>query len=297
MTNRHIEASVRVQRAHVEVVENLMSGQGAQAITLTDHGDTPIWEPGVGEVPLWGEVVITGLFSADTDPQGLAAAFSLLPGVSGPGAVRIEEVENRQWERAWMDRFQPMQFGRRLWIVPTGHTCPDSNATVLKLDPGLAFGTGTHATTRLSLEWLDSQDFDGRTVVDYGCGSGVLGIAAALLGARRVICMDNDPQAVTATLENARRNGVEDRLDAVLAERPEGHRGDIVIANILAGILVKLAEPLQAMVADGGKLALTGILVDQAEEVAEAYADRFPDLDRTTIDNWILLSGSRKKRE
>jgi ribosomal protein L11 methyltransferase len=266
-----------------------MNGQHALAVTLTDPGDTPLWEPGVGETPLWNEVVVTGLFASGTDPAAILDVLSLLPGVRN---ARTQELADQAWERAWLDRFGPMQFGANFWIVPTGLECPDASADILRLDPGLAFGTGTHATTRLCLEWIAATELAGKTVLDYGCGSGVLGIAAAIRGAERVICQDNDPQAITATRDNARRNSVQDKVEAVMAERPAGLEADIVISNILASVLVDLAGDLQARVCRGGTLALTGILTEQAEQVAAAYAERFPRLERSTIDDWVLLTGT-----
>lgn len=282
-----MQVSVRVPREHAELVESLLASQGALAITLTDSGEQPLLEPGLGETPLWGEVTVTGLFEDHPDLAGLPGLLSLVPGVAEPPT--LSRVAQRDWERAWLDRFRPMRFGQRLWIVPSGRQCPDENAVQLRLDPGLAFGTGTHATTRLCLEWLERQQLGGKTVIDYGCGSGVLGIAAALLGAAAVTCIDNDPQAITAARENAVRNNSLERIDTLLADQPPALQADCVVANILAGVLVALADPLQAMVAPGGSLALGGVLAGQADEVAAAYARRFPDLQRTTIDDWVLL--------
>lgn len=291
MSAEHLQASLRLRREFAELAEQFLLGQGALAVTLTDTGDASIWEPRVGETPLWQEVTVTGLFPAQTDTAALAAALSLLPGVGAAGQVDISGLPGRDWERAWMDRFRPMQFGERLWIVPTGMQCPQDDAVQLHLDPGLAFGTGTHPTTRLCLEWLEAQAFDGASVLDFGCGSGVLGIAAALCGATRVLCVDNDPQAITATRENASRNGVAGRVEALRADSPPAGQWDMVVSNILAGILVDLAAPLQAAVREGGRLALTGILAEQADAVRAAYGDRFPHLQARSEGQWVLLAG------
>lgn len=290
----HIEVGVRVPKTQADLIETLLLGQDALAVTLTDAGDMPLLEPGVGETPLWDDVVLIGLFPGDADEQRVRAALSLLV---KPTTVTVRRVRDQAWERAWMDRFEPMQFGERLWIVPTGMTPPDPDGHLVRLDPGLAFGTGTHPTTRLCLEWLDALDLRGRRVIDYGCGSGVLGIAAAVKGAARVLCVDNDPQAVTATRENASHNGVDERLQAVeahaLADRREQTFADVVVANILAGTLIELADELSEAVALGGRLALSGVLREQASEVAAAFDASLGMAETAHLDGWSLVSGRR----
>lgn len=289
-----LEISVRLERRHVPLAEDLMLAQGAQAVTLTDHGDTPLWEPGVDETPLWEEVRLTGLFDPSLDRERVLMALTLLPLAAPPEA---SELEDRPWERAWMDRFVPMRFGERLWIVPSDATAPDPSGTVLMLDPGVAFGTGTHPTTRLCLEWLDGAKVEGLEVLDFGCGSGVLGIAAALLGASSVRCVDHDPQAVEATERNAVRNGVDDRINASVGDRPAGSRADVVIANILAGILLELASELVEALRPGGRLVLTGVLEEQAGAVIEGFAVAgCPVTVGATEEGWILLEGERAAR-
>lgn len=287
-----LEIVLRLERRLVPLAEDLMVAQGAQAVTLKDHGDTPLWEPGVGETPLWDEVRLTGLFDPALDRQRVLAALSLLPLAAPPEA---SELAGRPWERAWMDRFVPMRFGERLWIVPSDAKPPDPEGTLLYLDPGVAFGTGTHATTRLCLEWLDAAPPSGLDVLDFGCGSGVLGIAAALLGAATVRCIDHDPQAVWATERNAERNGVADRVHAVEGDQPAGPPADLVIANILAGILIRLADPLGATVRPGGTLLLTGILADQAEAVLAAFSGaRLRPKVVGRLEDWVLISAARE---
>lgn len=286
-----LEVSLRLERRHVPLAEELMLAQGAQAVTLTDHGDTPLWEPGVDETPLWEEVRLTGLFDPAIDRERLLAALSLLPLAEPP---ETSDLEDRPWERAWMDRFVPMRFGERLWIVPSDQAPPDPSGTVLFLDPGVAFGTGTHPTTRLCLEWIDSAQLDGLDVLDYGCGSGVLGIAAALCGASRVRCIDHDPQAVWATERNAARNGVHERVSAAQGERPPGDVADVVIANILAGILLNLAPELVASVRSGGRLVLAGVLEEQAGAVIDGFtAAGCPVAVCARDDGWVRLEGER----
>ena len=284
-----LEIALRLARRHVELAEDLLLSQGARAVTLTDHGDTPLWEPPVGETPLWEEVRLTGLFDPGVDRERLLAALALLPLVAEPEA---HGVDDQPWERAWMDRFVPMRFGKSLWIIPTGSEPPDPDGTLLYLDPGLAFGTGTHATTHLCLEWLDGQDLDGRKVLDFGCGSGVLAIAAALKGAASVHAVDYDPQAVLATGQNAERNGVAGRVTASAADRPPIGEYDVVIANILASVLVRLAGELVAAVGAGGHLVLTGILREQASEVASGFAAHGMSLrESAQLDDWTLMTG------
>jgi len=285
MAGAHLQASVSVPREHAALVESLMLGQGALAVALTDVADTPILEPGLDETPLWPQVTLCGLFPLDTDTTLVTAALQLAP----VAAVDWTPLAEQAWERAWMDRFQPMRFGQRLWIVPTGMHCPIENALELRLDPGLAFGTGTHPTTRLCLNWLDGAELAGWQVLDFGCGSGVLGIAAALCGAARVVGVDYDPQAVQASLDNAARNAVGDRMQAHQGDTPPEGLFDLVLANILAGVLVRLAKPLQAALRPGGQILLAGILEHQAQEVIAAFAPGLALRQLGSDEGWVLL--------
>lgn len=289
-----LELSVRVARQTAPLVESLLQNEPVLALTLTDDADDPVLEPGVGETPLWPSVCVTALFSGDTPVEPLTHMLSLLPGVDRPQQVNFRKFEDQQWERVWLDRFKPMQFGSGLWIVPGDAPVPESALHVLRLDPGLAFGTGTHPTTHMCLEWMDGHDFSGETVVDYGCGSGVLGITAAIKRAKTVICIDNDPQALTATSDNAKRNGVQDIIEGLSPEQFKPRPADVVLANILAGPLVELAPRLSASVRSDGLLVLSGILEEQADEVENAYAGDFRDLQKKVMDGWVLLTGIRK---
>ena len=286
-----LELSVRVSRQNAPLVESLLQNEPVLALTLTDDADDPVLEPGVGETPLWPSVCVTALFSGDTPVEPLTRLLSLLPGVDRPHQVNFRKFEDQQWERVWMDRFKPMRFGHDLWIVPGDAQIPASARYALRLDPGLAFGTGTHPTTHLCLEWMDGHDFDSQQVVDYGCGSGVLGITAAIKAAETVICVDNDPQALTATSDNAQRNGVQDKVEVQSPEQFKPRLVDVVLANILAGPLVELAPRLSAILQPGGSLVLSGILEAQAEEVENAYATDFPRLKKKVLDGWVLLTG------
>jgi ribosomal protein L11 methyltransferase len=288
-----LELSVRVSRQNAPLVESLLQNEPVLALTLTDDADNPVLEPGVGETPLWPSVCVTALFSGDTAVEPLTRMLCLVPGVDRPQQVSFRKFEDQQWERAWLDRFQPMQFGSGLWIVPGEGSAPASAQYVLRLDPGLAFGTGTHPTTRLCLQWMDGHDFRGQAVLDYGCGSGVLGIVAAIKGATRVTCVDNDPQALVATAENASRNDVAERIHGLMPTDFEPAQADVILANILAGPLIDLAPVLLTSLRPGGTLVLSGILEEQAEEVADAYRSQIKDLAVTTDDGWVRLHGQK----
>ena len=285
----------RVSRQNASLVESLLENEPVLALTLTDDADDPVLEPGVGETPLWPSVCVTALFSGDTPVEPLTRLLSLLPGVDRPQQVNFRKFEDQQWERVWMDRFKPMRFGSDLWIVPGDAQIPATALYALRLDPGLAFGTGTHPTTHLCLEWMDGHDFNSQRVVDYGCGSGVLGITAAIKGAKTVTCVDNDPQALTATSDNAQRNGVQDRVEVQSPEQFRPRQADVVLANILAGPLMELAPRLSASLRPGGSLVLSGILEAQAEEVESAYTTGFPGLKKEVLDGWVLLTGIKNE--
>jgi ribosomal protein L11 methyltransferase len=292
------EVSLSVAREQVEAAEQALDLQGALAITLEDQADVPVLEPALGTAPLWPVVKVRGLFELDADRSLILAGLLEQGVIARPDAIAWRDVADQDWERAWMDRFRPMQFGRKLWIVPSGMQGPDDPSAVqLKLDPGLAFGTGTHPTTALCLEWIDGFNFTGLRVLDFGCGSGVLGIAAALKGAARVDAIDNDPQALLATADNAARNGVGNQVQACLPEnwpldRRQDHY-DVVLANILAGPLIQLAGLLSASLKAGGCIVLSGILQHQAEEVAAAYAHSCGKLQQRSREEWVRLDGRR----
>ncbi|MBV7563529.1 50S ribosomal protein L11 methyltransferase [Pseudomonas sp. sia0905] len=274
--------------------EDALLEVGAVSVTFMDAEDQPIFEPDLGTTPLWSHTHLLALFEADTDADALVAHLQLLTDGDLP-EHQIEHIEDQDWERSWMDGFAPMRFGQRLWIVPSWHEAPQPDAVNLLLDPGLAFGTGTHPTTSLCLQWLDAQPLEGCSVLDFGCGSGILAIAALLLGAPRAVGTDIDPQALEASRDNAQRNGIADErfpvyLPADLPQEP----ADVVVANILAGPLVSLAPQITSLVKHGGRLALSGILAEQADEVRAAYAADF-ELDPTAVqDGWVRISGIRR---
>ena len=275
-------------------LEDQLLELGAVSVTFMDAEDQPIFEPDLGTTPLWSHTHLLALFEADTDEDALLAHLRLLRGSELP-EHQVERIEDQDWERSWMDNFQPMRFGRRLWIVPSWHQAPEPEAVNLLLDPGLAFGTGTHPTTALCLEWLDGQELAGCNVLDFGCGSGILAIAALLLGAERAVGTDIDPQALEASRDNATRNGIDPArfplyLPAELPQQP----AEVVVANILAGPLVQLAPQITSLVKPGGRLALSGILAEQAGEVRAAYADAFALDPSAERDGWVRISGVRR---
>ena len=289
-----LQVRLAISPEQAETYEDAFLEVGAVSVTFMDAEDQPIFEPDLGTTPLWSNTHLLALFEADTDPANLVAHLQLLTGGELP-AHEIEHIEDQDWERSWMDNFQPMRFGQRLWIVPSWHAAPEPEAVNLLLDPGLAFGTGTHPTTALCLEWLDGQDLNDCTVIDFGCGSGILAIAALLLGAPQAIGTDIDPQALEASRDNTGRNGIDPaRFPVYLPADMPQQPADVVVANILAGPLVSLAPQITALVKAGGRLALSGILAEQAEEVRAAYADAF-DLDPTAIkDGWVRISGVKR---
>jgi ribosomal protein L11 methyltransferase len=288
-----LQVRLAITPDQAETYEDALLGVGAVSVTFMDAEDQPIFEPDLGTTPLWSHTHLLALFEADTDPANLVAHLELLTGAALP-EHQIEHIADQDWERSWMDNFQPMRFGQRLWIVPSWHAAPEPEAVNLLLDPGLAFGTGTHPTTALCLEWLDGQDLQGCTVLDFGCGSGILAIAALLLGAPQAVGTDIDPQALEASRDNASRNGIEPaRFPVYLPADLPQQQADVVVANILAGPLVALAPQITSLVKSGGRLALSGILAEQAEEVRAAYADAFR-LDPTAVkDGWVRISGVR----
>ena len=292
-----IEVSICVTRQDAATAEEVLEQLGALAVTLEDGEDNPVLEPGPGETPLWPSVEVRGLFESDMDRNHVMTRLQAVPGAERPGNLRWRDVGDQDWERAWMDRFRPMRFGRNLWIVPGGMTLPEDcdlsepGHTEIMLDPGLAFGTGTHPTTALCLEWLDGQSLEGQWVVDYGCGSGILGIAAALKGARRVICVDNDPQALEATVLNARRNRVEEQVTCHLPDDCPEVSVSLVLANILAQPLIDLAPRLLGMLEPGGNLVLSGVLDEQVQTVADSYRQQLQSLTAKSLDGWSRIHG------
>jgi len=266
---------------------------GAIAISLSDAGDEALLEPAPGATPLWREVRLRALFDESATPALLAATLTAVLGLPHD-AIRAEGVADRVWEREWLKDFRPMRFGALLWVCPGGLRPPDPDAVVLELDPGLAFGTGTHATTAMCLEWLASREMAGATLLDYGCGSGILALAALALGCRAATAFDIDPQALLATHDNATKNALQDRLTIVREPRAIQGVFDCVVANILAGPLCQLAPDLARHCRAGGAVLLAGLLDEQAAEVAQAYGPWFDIETAAQREGWTSLTGCRR---
>jgi ribosomal protein L11 methyltransferase len=283
-----LELTFESNAVNAEALESACFAAGALSVTLTDAADEPIFEPELHTAPLWPEVRISVLFAADANPREILNAIADVP----PEHTFIE-IEDRAWEREWLVDFKPMRFGGRLWICPHEQHVSDENAVVVRLDPGLAFGTGTHPTTAMCLQWLDGAELNGKQVIDYGCGSGILALAAVKLGARRVFAVDHDPQALLATRENAERNSVERQVQTLQPEASLAS-ADVLLANILAGPLIEFALLFQTLVRPGGHVVLSGILADQADAVSAAYSPWFQMDDPTTRNEWTRLHGVRR---
>ena len=280
---------------HQEAISTVLEDAGAASVTFEDAVDQPILEPLPGETPLWDQLVITGLYPADDDLTALLLNLELQRSEWGITELKLEQLEDRPWVREWMDNFHPMQFGQRLWVYPSWREVPEeaTDAVKILLDPGLAFGTGTHPTTALCLEWLDGEELTGKSVLDYGCGSGILAIAAAKLGASTIVATDIDPQALEATQENARRNELaEETILTCLPEEVPQQQYDVVIANILSGPLVHLAPTILSYLKPQGRLALSGILADQGQVVAAAYQARLEQMQITPKEDWLRVEGT-----
>lgn len=289
-----LQISITTDRGDASAIEDTLLEQGALSVTLKDAADEPILEPDIGTTPIWQHAIVTGLFERPDDEASLLQRIrTALPENS---QLSTEQLDDQNWTRAWMDDYQAMQFGERLWVCPWHIDPPDDSAVNLRLDPGLAFGTGTHPTTSLCLSWLDKNINTQQTLLDYGCGSGILAIAALLLGAEHADCVDIDEQAIIATNDNARANHVETRINALSVEqfrKTAEKQYDIVVANILSGPLVELAPTLQAHVAPGGEIVLSGILQEQAEQTRQAYQAFFEMSDIVSEEDWVLLHGRK----
>lgn len=274
-------------------IEEILEGLGALSVTYGDAGDQPLLEPMPGETRLWHDTRVTGLFEQDQNADLLRAALKNALPDELFGTLAEEVLEDQVWERAWLDDFHPMRFGHRLWVCPAGQHPEQNDAVILNLDPGLAFGTGTHPSTALCLEWLDGADLTGKTVLDFGCGSGILAIATILLGAEAAVAVDHDPQALEATLDNAAKNGVADRVTVLAPAQLQSGRYDLVLANILAGTLIDLSNHLKPFPSEEGELVMAGILSEQAEQVAAAYQPDFNTDVPLQKEDWVLLHARR----
>lgn len=291
-----LQLNIITPRKLVERLEDALLESGAVSVTLQDNADQPIFEPGLGETPLWDTVRMTGLYDAEIN----TAEATIIAARSFGGELpehAWELLEDKDWEREWMSNYHAIRCGERLWICPSWQQPPEPDKVNLMLDPGLAFGTGTHPTTFMCMQWIDQQDFTDLEIVDYGCGSGILGIATLLMGAKKVIGVDIDPQALLATTENAKRNHLPaDAMPVYLPPRCPKVQADIMLANILAGPLAELAPTLSGLTKLGGKICLSGILAMQAESVKAAYSPWF-DFDPTAHqEEWVRLTATKVRQ-
>jgi len=289
---------VTVQSDQIEPLEQLLLEQGGLSISYLDAEDQPVFQKEPGSTPLWDHVDLVCLFERDTNLDGLLFLLRLHPAIKDKESLSLEIIEDQAWERAWMSDFKAMKFGERLWVCPSWQEPPEPNAINLMLDPGLAFGTGSHATTKTCLRWLAQNTTADSTVIDYGCGSGILAIAAVLLGAHRVIAVDNDPQAITATIENAKRNSIaegviETYLPQELPEDRSSFRAEILVANILAEPLMQLADSLADLVKPQGHIVLSGLLAEQSQGLLEKYSNWFGMDEALVSGDWVRLTGIR----
>lgn len=295
-----LQIHITVDQAQVDFTETLLMSLGAVSVTLDDAEDQALLEPLPGETPLWNKVIVTGIYQEDDqDPIDVEKLGAFLKEQLPDAPIRHEQLEDQVWERAWMDYYEPIQIAKKFWIVPEWLEAPDSNAVNIKLDPGLAFGTGNHASTFLCLQWLGQTDLKDKIVIDYGCGSGILGVAALLLGAKKVYATDIDPQAVLATKQNAELNHVLDRLFVGLPEEFnaefKSQKADVLVANILAAPLMALAPEFATLLKSEGEFALAGVIEEQVADVTGVYSEFFDIVHiEKREENWCRISGKRQ---
>ena len=294
-----LQIHITVEKSQVEFTETLLESLGAVSVTLDDAENQDLLEPLPGETPLWNKVIVTGIYAQEDDEQIDVTALETFIRTQLPTEpMRSEFMEDQEWERTWMDAYEPIQIGEKYWIVPEWMEAPEADAVNIKLDPGLAFGTGNHASTFLCLQWLGKTDVKDKIVIDYGCGSGILGVAALLLGAKKVYATDIDPQAVLATQQNADLNGVLNKLYVGLPEEFNkvlaDQKADVFVANILAGPLMALAADFSTLIKSEGAFALAGVIEEQVDDVSRVYSEFFDILDVEKRDgHWCRISGKR----
>jgi ribosomal protein L11 methyltransferase len=289
---RWLRAEIELGDLAAEPVERALLELGAFSIEYRDAGDQPLLEPAPGAAPLWDRLHLAALFRAQVAPDSISGAVAKAVAPESPPPMHFQFLQERDWLRSWRESLRPARFGGRLWVCPAGSPCPDPHGVGIELDPGLAFGTGSHPTTSLCLDWLDEQSLAGARLLDYGCGSGILAIAALALGAHSAIGVDVDPQALLASRENARRNGCLESLELLpAAEWPAAESFDFIVANILSGTLIELEAALRSRVRTGTRIAMSGILVHQGSPVAEAYGDWVRLTHSAERDGWALLTG------
>ncbi|MGB1402474.1 MAG: 50S ribosomal protein L11 methyltransferase [Porticoccaceae bacterium] len=291
MSSQWVQLQTEVARQDSTSTEDAMLDTGAVSVTIEDAADQPILEPSVGETPLWDQCIVKGLYPASVDVEQISAQLGTILDTE----LCWELLEDKDWSQEWKKYFQPRKCGDRLWICPSWSEVPEPDGINLLLDPGLAFGTGSHPTTYLCLRWLDQQDLTDKTVIDYGCGSGILGIAALLLGAKSVIAIDNDPQALLASRDNARRNQIADAqfVTCLPKDIPKDIKANIMLANILAAPLIELASNISNLTELQGLLCLSGLLDTQVDDVSAPYLHCFEFSQTTIEDEWAQLSAHK----
>ncbi len=285
-----LELTLDCDQSAAARLSDVLTEAGAVCVSFSNASDEILIEQDPGTAPLWPATRVRGLFNQTADLQQLVQELD----AAGFDAPEVTHIEDRQWSQAWQQHVRPQRFGDRLWVLPSFAEAPSGNGVCVRLDPGLAFGTGSHATTGLCLDWLADLALEGKGVIDYGCGSGILAIAAVKLGARSARCVDTDAQALTTARKNARNNGVEDRLSFYLPDDLPGHHAEVVVANILSAPLIGLAGSLAKLLCSGGRIALSGILEEQAEAVTLAYKRYIGFEAAASRDGWVLLSGTRR---
>ncbi len=288
------QISVITQENIAPQLADFFSDLGAVSVTYMDAEDEPVYEPAIGETKIWSNTQVIALYELDVDPELIKTQVYQQFNYEDLHSWVYEAIADQEWERAWMEYYKPMKFADRLWVCPTDQEQVESGTVCLTLDPGLAFGTGTHPTTALCLEWLASHELSAKTVIDYGCGSGILAVASVLLGAKVAHAVDIDPQAITATESNALKNKVEDKIKTYLPEQFTPFQANIVLANILAKPLIDMAEQICALVVSGGSLVLSGILHEQAESVINAYQREIIFSPLVQQEDWIRLEGIKR---
>lgn len=290
-----MQLTITTLGTQADMISEALTDMGAVSVTLQDTHDIPVYEPLPGETPLWADTDVIGLFGIGTDMHALLDQLWEQQLLDRHVQYQIDTLADQPWERRWLDDFRPMRFGKRLWICPSEYPVPDASAVNVMLDPGLAFGTGTHPTTALCLRWLDQLDLTGKTVIDFGCGSGILAIAALKLGASSAVGLDIDPQAISASRDNAIKNAVAAKLHLYLVDQaPKSLSADVVVANILAGPLCQLSAAISAMLPSGGRICLSGILSTQAEAVCRHYQTLFMLDKPSEQDEWCCIQGRKK---
>lgn len=290
-----LEFHITTTREHVNKLNDQLILLGAQSITWHDAGDEPIYEPQPSEIILWNNVTLVALFDEHDPIEAIGTYLERQRSHGYLHKFELHPLQDEDWTRRCLDKFKPMQFGKKLWVCPSWTTPPDPNATNVILDPGLAFGTGTHPTTTLCLQWLSENIETGETVIDYGCGSGILAISALKLGARKVYAVDYDPQALESTKNNAELNQIRSpHIEISAPETVNGICADILMSNILAKPLIDMANLFYSLVKPDGKLILSGILANQVDSVLTAYDPAFQMDPPVFLEDWARLTGTKR---